>query len=108
MIFDYKYKAIPLWIILINYSALSILVNPTFLIGNIVILLLKKLDRPIDSLYLIVIGYLIIMSTSRYNIFGILILLAFILFSKEEKLSYMVPIELACIFELFMMEVIVK
>lgn len=108
MVFDYKYQAMPLWIVLINYSILSILVNPVFLIGNVVILILKKIDQPIDTSYLVIIGYLIIMSRSIYNVFSILVLLAFILFSKKEKLSYMIPIEIACIFELLIKEVIIK
>lgn len=105
-VFDFKYQKIPLWLILLNYLLLSLLVNPIFLIGLIIILILKKFDKPIDIVYLFIISYLIIIIGSIWSVLSIIVMLIFILISKKDKLSYMVPIELVCIIELILKEVL--
>jgi len=107
-IYDYKYQKIPLWIIIINYMSLSLLIHPLFIIGILLILLCYKLDIAIDTIYLIVIGYLILIGNSVISIISIIILLVSIFISKRKYISYMIPIEIACIIELFFKEVITQ
>ena len=98
--FDYKYQRIPLWLVLINYTSLSLLIHPIFLIGIILILFSKKLNRPIDFIYLIIIGYLIIINNDVYSTLSIFILLVSIIFAKRDPMSFMIPIELVCAIEI--------
>lgn len=107
-VFDYRYQKIPLWLVILNFSVICMLTSPIFLVGIIVILVLKKMDQPIDIVYLITIGYLIIINNNIYRVISILILLIYIFLSKRDKISLMVPIELVMIFELVVKEVIIR
>lgn len=100
IIYDYKYQKIPLYIIIINFVSLCLLTNILCLIGIIFIFILKKLDKPIDVVYLVIIGYLIITIGSIWSILSIIVLLTFILMSQKDNISFMIPIEISCLIEL--------
>lgn len=99
-IFDYKYQKIPLWIVIINYISLSLIINPILLIGLIAIILCKKFNKPIDGIYLLIISYLIIIDMNAYNIISVIILLVWVIATKKDTISFMVPIEIVCIIEI--------
>lgn len=100
IIYDYKYQKIPLYIIIINFVSLCLLTNILCLIGIIFIFILKKLDKPIDVVYLVIIGYLIITIGSIWSILSIIVLLTFVLMSQKDNISFMIPIEISCLIEL--------
>lgn len=100
IIYDYKYQKIPLYIIIINFISLCLLTNILCLIGIIFIFILKKLDKPIDVVYLVIIGYLIITIGSIWSILSIIVLLTFVLMSQKDNISFMIPIEISCLIEL--------
>lgn len=100
IIYDYKYQKIPLYIIVINFISLCLLTNILCLIGIIFIFILKKLDKPIDVVYLVIIGYLIITIGSIWSILSIIVLLTFVLMSQKDNISFMIPIEISCLIEL--------
>lgn len=96
VIFDYKYQKIPFWAIIINYVSLSLLVNYFALIGIVFLVFCKIKDKPIDLLYILIMCYLLINTDMYYKIFSILICLLYVLVSsKKEKISFMVPLEIA-------------
>lgn len=101
IIFDWKIQKIPVSLILINYISLALLINPLLIIGVIIIFISKYLDKPIDLLYLLILSYLIIISDSVHSAIAILIVVTYIVLSNKEKLSFMVPLELAITFEIF-------
>lgn len=103
IIYDFKFQRIPLWLVIINFSIISLLVEPILLVGNIFILLLKKLDKPIDIVYILMMSYLILINNNIYSIIGIVIMLLFIMVSKN-KVSLMVPLEIICILEILVKE----
>lgn len=107
MVYDYKYQQIPEILVLFNYLMIAIIVNPYLLVGCMVIMLLKKLDQPIDIVYLLTIVYLNIIVDTRYAILCVLTLLLYvILYDKKNnhKISLMVPLELCCILEIIVKE----
>ena len=108
MIYDWKIQSIPLWLILINYSSICIINNYWLALGLLLIMILYKLDYPIDGIYLCLIGYLIIIN-NNYVFSSIIIfaLLLWVLLSKKEKMSFMIPLELVIIIELIMKEKII-
>ena len=77
--YDLKYQKIPIWLLLTNYISLSFLVDYALLLGLVVILYAKIKDVPIDILYLIIMGYLIIIVNSKV-LAGVL-LIGFIVYS---------------------------
>ena len=93
--FDAKYQKIPLWLITLNYIALSLLVHQLMIIGLVAILILKHYDKPIDCVY---ICYLCVCMLTYHNMYCILCIIPMfiqIIFSDHEKLSFMVSIEIA-------------
>lgn len=103
MIYDFKYQKIPISLLVLNYISVCLLTNIYLLIGLSIILILKKLDRPIDILYLSILGYIIIVNQNVYSVISILILLLYIIFSKSTHISLMVPLELALLYQLFIL-----
>ena len=103
IIYDYKIQKIPLWLVLTNYTMICLLINPIILVGNIFILLLKKLDKPIDIIYIFTMSYLILINNNIYSSIGIIIMLLFIILSKD-KVSLMVPLEIIGILEILVKE----
>ena len=100
IIYDFKYQKIPTIYIVLNFISICLLTNIYLLISLINIYIIKNLDKSIDSLYLMLLAYIMYTSHNIYSILSILILLVYILFSKSNKISLMVPIELALIYEL--------
>ena len=49
MLFDYKLKKIPMWLLLINYTAICLMVNYWLLFGIIVIILAIPKEIVIDG-----------------------------------------------------------
>ena len=98
MFYDYKYKRIPLSIILLNYFSVSIMISPVAIIGLIFILVLYKLDQPIDMAFMFLLA-----TTMRLNLSSLVIvicMLLFVVFSKEKEMRFMVPIEISLLFRL--------
>ena len=99
--YDLKYQKIPIWLLLTNYISLSFLVDYALLLGLVVILYAMIKDVPIDVLYLIIMGYLIIIVNSKV-LTGVLLIgfIAYVLLAKKvekrvnsNKLSMMFPLE---------------
>lgn len=95
--FDARYQKIPLWLVILNYIALSLLVNPYLLIGLIVILLLKKFDKPIDIVYIVFLSFCLLKRHDTRYLLCILPMIIQIMTSRKEQISFMISIELACI-----------
>ena len=92
---DYTKKEVNPFLIFFNYSMICcIMKQPILLLGIIPISLLARFDKPIDSVYVLLIVYLIIIgSASMACILALIIALFYVLFS-EEKVSYLVPVEI--------------
>ena len=106
-IYDYKIKKIPMWLLIINYISICLLLNKWLLFGIVFILLAKLKDFPIDLLYVLIMCYLIIIVNNYFSLLGIMILLLHILISKEEKISFMVSLEIAIVLEILIKEMVV-
>jgi hypothetical protein len=107
IIYDYKIKKIPMWLLIINYISICLLLNKWLLFGIVFILLAKLKDFPIDLLYVLIMCYLIIIVNNYFSLLGIMILLLHILISKEEKISFMVSLEIAIVLEILIKEMVV-
>ena len=99
--YDFKFQKIPLWIILINFTCICLLINPILLIGIFLILLLKKLNKPIDISYLILLLYIVIYYKTIYSFIFIILLLIQILCSKTNTIKFMMTIELSFLIIIF-------
>ena len=95
--FDARYQKIPLWLVILNYTTLSLLVNPYLLIGLIVILVLKKFDKPIDIVYIVFLGICLLMRHDSRYLMCIMPMFIQIMTSRKERISFMISIELSCI-----------
>lgn len=101
IVFDYKFKLIPMWLLIINYSTICFLSIKWLLFGIIFILVAKKLDIPIDILYVILLCILISLTNNMIiAIVAISICLAYVVFSDQIKISFMVPLEIGILIEL--------
>lgn len=107
IIYDYKYQKIPFELILLNYISLCFLTNLYLLIGLIIIFIIKKINKPIDIVYLFILCYLIINIHTNYSLISIMILLIYTLCSKSSKISFMVPLELALLFEIYILSFLI-
>ena len=88
ILMDYTKKEVNPFLIFFNYSMICcIMQQPILLLGIIPISLLARFDKPIDSVYVLLIVYLIIIGSAM------IIALFYVLFS-EEKVSYLVPMEI--------------
>lgn len=95
--FDARYQKIPLWLVILNYITLSLLVNPYLLIGLIVILVLKKFDKPIDIVYIVFLSICLLMRHDSRYLICIMPMFIQIMISRKERISFMISIELSCI-----------
>jgi hypothetical protein len=95
--FDARYQKIPLWLVILNYVTLSLLVNPYLLIGLIVILVLKKFDKPIDIVYIVLLSICLLLRHDSRYLMCIMPLFIQIMTSRKERISFMISIELSCI-----------
>ena len=102
-LFDYKYKKIPWWLLIINYTLICMVVNKWLLFGNIVIILAKIFDFPIDILYIGLLIFCIATVRTYLHIIPIMLLCFYIMIDKNEKMSFMIPIECASLFEMFLL-----
>ena len=104
IVYDYKYKKIPFWVVIVNYTILSGLINYWLLFGLLYLIFCKIKDVPIDMLYVLVIFYLIIIT--NYSVVSILVCLIcaiyVIISRKASKISFMVPLEISIIIILLM------
>jgi len=100
IIYDYKYKEIPWILLIVNYSSICMLITPYMLLGNILIFIIKKYDKSIDWLYILIILYLIIVNPYMiFNALAILVIVSYIIFSRDIKyISMMVPLSIAILF----------
>lgn len=107
IIFDIRVQKIPILLLIINYISLCVIANYWLLFGLLIIILAKIWNKPIDILYVFILCYLIIIqSTYKLSIIAILIVLCQVIFSKDEnKISFMLSLELAIMYELILMEV---
>lgn len=100
--YDFKIQKIPFWLILINYTSLCILINYFLLFGIFILIILKKKKKPIDIVYLFTSGYLILITNNIIGLMSICIILIYIMMSKREKISLMVPIEIVLILNILL------
>ena len=104
IVYDYKYQKIPFWVVIVNYTILSGLINYWLLFGLLYLIFCKIKDVPIDMLYVLVIFYLIIIT--NYSVVSILVCLIcaiyVIISRKASKISFMVPLEISIIIILLM------
>lgn len=107
IIYDYKIKKIPMWLLIINYISICLILNKWLLFGIVFILLAKLKDFPIDMLYVFIMCYLIIIVNNYFGLLGIMILLLHIILSKEDKISFMVSLEIAIVLEILIKEMVV-
>lgn len=100
IIYDYKYKEIPWILLIVNYSSICMLITPYMLLGNILIFIIKKYDKSIDWLYILIVLYLIIANPYMiFNAMAILVIASYIIFSHDTKyISMMVPLSIAILF----------
>lgn len=95
IVFDYKIQKIPWYILVINYSSICMLISPWLLLGNIFIFIVKKLDRSIDFIYVIILLFIMLINPFKlFNFIAIGIVLLYTLLTKDEKISFMVPISI--------------
>ena len=99
IVYDYKYQKIPFWVVIVNYTILSGLINYWLLFGLLYLIFCKIKDVSIDMLYVLVIFYLIIIT--NYSVVSILVCLIcaiyVIISRKASKISFMVPLEISII-----------
>lgn len=95
ILYDYRLQKIPVILILLNYSSICLLVSPYLLAGNVVILVLKKLDKPVDVVYIALLAVYLIVYKNDYNYLALIPMIAQVLVTKKEKISFMISIELA-------------
>ena len=95
ILYDYRLQKIPVILILLNYSSICLLVSPYLLAGNVVILVLKKLDKPVDIVYIALLAVYLILYKNNYNYLALIPMIVQVLVTKKEKISFMVSIELA-------------
>lgn len=95
ILYDYRLQKIPVILILLNYSSICLLVSPYLLAGNVVILVLKKLDKPVDIVYIALLAVYLTVYKNNYNFLALIPMIVQVLVTKKEKISFMVSIELA-------------
>lgn len=95
ILYDYRLQKIPVILILLNYSSICLLVSPYLLAGNVVILVLKKLDKPVDIVYIALLAVYLTVYKNDYNFLALIPMIVQVLVTKKEKISFMVSIELA-------------
>ena len=97
ILYDCKIQKIPIWIIILNYSSFCLLINSFLLFGLIGIYILKYLDKPVDIIYIILIGFILLNTSNLWYVLSIIPILIQTIFSKKENICLMVSIEIACI-----------
>ena len=95
ILYDYRLQKIPVILILLNYSSICLLVSPYLLAGTVVILVLKKLDKPVDIVYIALLAVYLTVYKNNYNFLALIPMIVQVLVTKKEKISFMVSIELA-------------
>ena len=74
------------------------MISPVAIIGLIFILVLYKLDQPIDMAFMFLLATTMGLSLSSLVI--VICMLLFVAFSKEKEMRFMVPIEISLLFRL--------
>lgn len=97
IVFDLKIQKIPIILVLVNYSLFSYLINPILLFGNIAILFFWKFGKPVDIVYILALCYNMIMFKNAYNPICLIPLVIQLVVSKQDKMSFMVAIEISCL-----------
>ena len=95
ILYDYRLQKIPVILILLNYSSICLLVSPYLLAGTVVILVLKKLDKPVDIVYIALLAVYLTVYKNNYNFLALIPMIVQVLVTNKEKISFMVSIELA-------------
>lgn len=95
ILYDYRLQKIPVILILLNYSSICLLVSPYLFAGNVVILVLKKLNKPVDIVYIALLAVYLIVHKNNYNFLALIPMTVQVIVTKKEKISFMVSIELA-------------
>lgn len=100
IIYDYRYQKIPFVVILTNYITLCAILNPKTLPSVILLLILAYKDIPIDMAYIL--EAILLVCFFKINIVVLIICtLIFVVFSKKERISLMIPIELGYLYIIF-------
>lgn len=97
IVFDLKIQKIPIILVLVNYSLFSYLINPILLFGNIAILFFWKFGKPVDIVYILALCYNMIVFKNAYNPICLIPLVIQLVVSKQDKMSFMVAIEISCL-----------
>lgn len=97
VVFDLKIQKIPIILVLVNYSLFSYLINPILLFGNIAILFFWKFGKPVDIVYILALCYNMIVFKNAYNPICLIPLVIQLVVSKQDKMSFMVAIEISCL-----------
>lgn len=97
IVFDLKIQKIPIILVLVNYSLFSYLINPILLFGNIAILFFWKFGKPVDIVYILALCYNMIMFKNAYNPICLIPLVIQLVVSKQDKMSFMIAIEISCL-----------
>lgn len=95
ILYDYRLQKIPVILILLNYSSICLLVSPYLLAGNVAILVLKKLDKSVDIVYIALLAFYLTVYKDDYNFLALIPMIIQVLVTKKEKISFMISIELA-------------
>ena len=74
---------------------MCLLISPYLLAGNVVILILKKLDKPVDVVYIALLAVYLTIYKNNYNFLALIPMIVQVLVTKKEKISFMISIELA-------------
>ena len=97
ILYDYRVQKIPLLLVLLNYSSVCLLISPYLLVGNVLILYCAKIDKPIDVVYIVLLAICLILYRNTYSFLMIVPLLIQAVYSKKDKISFMISIELALV-----------
>lgn len=94
--YDMYMKEFPSLLLFTNYFCLCMLTSPVFFIGVIPIAYCYYHKQPVDLLYLFILFYLILITPfTEAVLLTVVAMLAMVLFTKEEKIGFMAPLEMA-------------
>ena len=69
--------------------------NSGFKETRVAILVLKKLDKPVDIVYIALLAFYLTIYKNDYNFLALIPMIVQVLVTKKEKISFMISIELA-------------
>lgn len=105
VIYDYKYKQIPVLIVLLNYLSLMLIIQAwiPMCIGLFAICLLYKLDKPIDIIYIVGLCVAYITTVNQISLlYAIVPIVIQTIISRDKQISLMISIEIGSLLMLCM------